>query len=74
MRLDTAQKQTDPQSGVQSLAECGQQGCMGVAIKWRWTSGMPVAKMWQPLPSWDALPQQWFPEYQVLGTPPHEFV
>lgn len=48
---------------------------MGVAllsleIKWRWTSGMPVARMWQPLPSWDALPQQWFPEYQVLGNPP----
>lgn len=47
---------------------------MGVVIKWRWTSGMPVARMWQLLPSWDALPRQWFPEYQILGNPPHEFV
>lgn len=32
-----------------------------------------MVRMWQPLPSWDALPQQWFPEYQVLGNPPHGF-
>lgn len=46
------------------------EGCMGVVIEWWWTAGMPVAGMWQPLPSWDALPQQCFPQYQVLGNPP----
>ena len=64
-----------PGSSHSLATECGQQGCMGVVplpleIKWRWTSGMPVARMWEPVPSWDALPWQWFPEYQVLGNPP----
>lgn len=54
---------------------CGQRGCMGVALlsleikRWR-TAGMPMARMWQLLPSWDALPQQWFPGYQVREKPP----
>lgn len=70
-------KLTISPGSTHSLAtQCGQQGCMGVAlllleIKWRWTSGMPVARMWAPILSWDALPLQWFPEYQVLGNPPH---
>ena len=69
-------KLTISPGSTHSLAiECGQQGCMGVAplpleIKWWWTSGMPVARMWEPILSWDALPLQWFPEYQVLGNPP----
>ncbi|KAG7225794.1 hypothetical protein INR49_014445 [Caranx melampygus] len=66
---------TSPGSSHSLATECGQQGCMGVAplpheIKWRWTSGMPVARMWAPVLSWDALPRQRFPEYQVLGNPP----
>lgn len=54
---------------------CGQRGCMGVALlsleikRWR-TAGMPMVRMWQLLPSWDALPQQWFPGYQVREKPP----
>lgn len=64
-----------PGSSHSLATQCGQRGCMGVALlpletKWRWTSGMPVARMWAPVLSWDALPRQWFPEYQVLGNPP----
>ncbi|MEQ2172569.1 hypothetical protein GOODEAATRI_022476 [Goodea atripinnis] len=36
---------------------------------WR-TSGMPSARMWALILSWDALPLLWFPGYQVLGNPP----
>lgn len=35
--------------------------------KWWWTNGMPLARMWAPILSWDALLLQWFPEYRVLG-------
>lgn len=30
----------------------------------------PGPRMWQLLPSWDALPQRCFPGYQVRGKPP----
>ncbi|KAI4819530.1 hypothetical protein KUCAC02_004775 [Chaenocephalus aceratus] len=43
---------------------------MALEIKWRWTTGMPVARMWAPGPSWDALPRPGFPDYRVLGNPP----